>query len=120
MPSLERPLARSQRSSDPRIGLPDTVVRARGNARNDASNVVPMRCDHHASSRFTRPGTALPSQMYTDTRATRAAITMGSDTRPPVAQQTDGEKRQIGERAANAAKGSGRPRETSQRRATAQ
>src|SRR5437660_1341613 len=114
MPSLERPLARSQRSSDPRIGLPDTVVRARGNARNDASNVVPMRCDHPASSRFTRPGTALPSQMYTGTRATRAAITMGSDTRPPVVQQTDGPKRTICARASTAANGSSNARETSE------
>src|SRR5438552_2032029 len=116
MPSLERPLARSQRSSDPRIGLPDTVVRARGNARNDASNVVPMRCDHPASSRFTRPGTALPSQMYTGTRATRAAITMGSDTRPPVVQQTDGPKRTICARASTAANGSSSARETSEMR----
>ena len=58
-----RALSRVQCRSDRRIGFPASVVRARGRTRSDASKVVPMRCDHPASSRLTRPGTALPSQM---------------------------------------------------------
>ena len=48
--------------SGPRA-LPASEVRARGSARSDASKVAPTRWDQPASSRFTRPGIALPSQM---------------------------------------------------------
>ena len=62
-PSFWRPVSRVQRRSELRIGLPAIVVRARGSAAKEPSKVAPTRCDQPASSRFTRPGIAFPSQM---------------------------------------------------------
>src|SRR6266513_74034 len=116
MPSSARPVSLVHVSSDRRMGLPSTKVRPRGSTRSDPSNVAPIRCDHPASIRLTRPGIAFPSQMYTGTRAMRAARTAGSDARPPVVQQTFGLNRRISANASAVASGITAARETSEKR----
>src|SRR5258706_9293450 len=116
IPSFARPDSRVHVRSERRIGLPSTNVRPRGSARRDASNVAPIRCDHPARSRFTRPGTALPSQMYTGTLAARDANAAGSDATPPVVQHTSGWNRRICTSASMVAIGISAARVTSEKR----
>ena len=73
------------------------------NANRLGRAVAPTRWHQRARTRFTRPGTTSPVQRYTGTRASRAAMTTGSVTSPPLVQHAVGWKRAICTRASTTA-----------------